>query len=207
MVENTDLSELLKGHSNKWVALSADSNRVVGVAGNPKEALKQAQDNKESSPILTKTPKHYGTFILWAQRLNLTIGKFPAEPSEAFPGRFSAARPAIPITLINGDKRINYISIIDSGADLSIFHAEIGEQIDIEIEKGKQLPFFGIYGKPMTAYFHQIKIGVGGYEFNCCAGFSRELDQLPYGLLGQYGFFDLFTITFDFTKKRLELKF
>jgi len=110
--------------------------------------------------------------------------KFPAEPSEAFPKRFSAARPAIPITLINGDKRINYISIIDSGADLSIFHAEIGEEIGIEIEKGKQLPFFGIYGKAMTAYFHQLKIGVGGYEFNCCAGFSRELDQLPYGLLG-----------------------
>ncbi len=64
MAENTDLRELLKGYSDRWVALSADSNRVVGVADNPKEAVEQAYINKESNPVLTKTPKHYGTFIL-----------------------------------------------------------------------------------------------------------------------------------------------
>ena len=64
MAENTDLRELLKDYSNKWVALSADSSKVVGVADNPKEALKQAHASKEIDPILTKTPEHYGTFIL-----------------------------------------------------------------------------------------------------------------------------------------------
>ena len=64
MVENIDLREVLKGYSNKWVALSADSNKVVGVADTPSEALKQAQIRKEQNPILTKTPENYGTFIL-----------------------------------------------------------------------------------------------------------------------------------------------
>ena len=64
MAENTDLRELLKGISNKWVALSSDSNRIVGVADSPKGALEQAKNNKEPDPILTKTPEHYGTFIL-----------------------------------------------------------------------------------------------------------------------------------------------
>ena len=64
MVENTDLRRVLKGYSNKWIALSADSSKVVGVADNAKEALEQARSNKESNPILTKTPEHYGTFIL-----------------------------------------------------------------------------------------------------------------------------------------------
>ncbi len=64
MAENTDLREILKGYSNKWIALSADSSKVIGVADNPEEALKQAHMNKEQSPILTKTPKNYGTFIL-----------------------------------------------------------------------------------------------------------------------------------------------
>ena len=64
MVENTDLRKVLKGYSNKWIALSADSNKVVGVADNPKGALEQAYSNKETNPILTKTPEHYGTFIL-----------------------------------------------------------------------------------------------------------------------------------------------
>lgn len=64
MVENIDLRKLLKGYANKWIALSADSTQVVGVADNPKEAIKQAHAQKEQNPILTKTPENYGTFIL-----------------------------------------------------------------------------------------------------------------------------------------------
>lgn len=64
MVQNTDLRKILKGYSNKWVALSADSSRVVGVANTASEAVKKAHKNKERSPILTRTPENYGTFIL-----------------------------------------------------------------------------------------------------------------------------------------------
>lgn len=64
MVENTDLRKVLKGHTNKWVALSADSSKVVGVGTNPRKALAQALKNNESSPILTKVPKNSGTLIL-----------------------------------------------------------------------------------------------------------------------------------------------
>ena len=64
MAENTDLRKVLKGYSDKWIALSADSNRVVGVADNPKKALQQAQKNNEPSPILTKAPKSPAAFIL-----------------------------------------------------------------------------------------------------------------------------------------------
>ena len=64
MTINTDLTKLLSGHEGKWVALSADSSKVVGVADNLKEALEQAHTNKEQSPILTKVPKSSGTLIL-----------------------------------------------------------------------------------------------------------------------------------------------
>jgi len=64
MTENTDLRKLLETHSNKWIALSSDSRKVVGVADNPKEAVEQARINKEPNPVLTRTPKHYGTFVL-----------------------------------------------------------------------------------------------------------------------------------------------
>ena len=64
MVENTDLRKVLKGYSNKWVALSADSSKVVGVADNPGEAMKQAHKNKEQGPILTRVPENSGALIL-----------------------------------------------------------------------------------------------------------------------------------------------
>jgi len=132
--------------------------------------------------------------------------KFPAEPSKAFPRRFSAIRPVIPIRLIRGEKEVRYLAIIDSGADLCIFHAEIGELIGIAVESRKLLQFSGISGQQLAAYFHNIKVEVGGYEFDCYAGFSRDLRNLPYGLLGQLGFFNLFDVLFDYNKERIELK-
>lgn len=132
--------------------------------------------------------------------------KFPAEPSQAFPRRFSAIRPVIPIQLTRGEKRVRYLAIIDSGADLCIFHAEIGELLGITVESGKLLQFSGISNAQLTAYFHDIKLEVGGYKLDCYVGFSRDLGNLPYGLLGQLGFFNLFDILFDYSKERIELK-
>ena len=132
--------------------------------------------------------------------------KFPAEPSEAFPRRFSASRPVIPMRLIKGEKDVRYHAIIDSGADLCIFHAQIGEVLGLTIESGKLLKFNGISGEQLTAYFHDIEIEVGGHRFDCYAGFSRDIENMPYGLLGQVGFFDLFNVIFDYKKGRTELK-
>jgi hypothetical protein len=64
IMENTDLREVLKQYSDKWIALSSDSSRVVGVADIPADALKQAYSHNEPNPILTKVPEHYGTYIL-----------------------------------------------------------------------------------------------------------------------------------------------
>ena len=132
--------------------------------------------------------------------------KFPSDSSEAFPRRHSANRPVIPVTLVNGNKNIQYLALIDSGADLCIFHAEIGEQIGIDIESGKKQEFDGIAGEKMTAFFHNIEIEVGGYRLPCYAGFSKELTKMPYGILGQQGFFDMFYVTFDYNKEKVELK-
>jgi len=132
--------------------------------------------------------------------------RFPSDPSEAFPGRRSANRPVIPVTLINGSNTIRYLALIDSGADLCIFHSEVGEQISIDIESGKKQEFDGITGEKMVAFFHQIEIEVGGYRLSCYAGFSRGLTKMPYGILGQQGFFDTFQVTFDYDKEKVELR-
>jgi hypothetical protein len=64
MAENIDLRAILKQYSDKWVALSSDSSRVVGVADKPADALQQAHTKNEQDPILTRVPKNYGTYIL-----------------------------------------------------------------------------------------------------------------------------------------------
>jgi len=138
--------------------------------------------------------------------LKFSYKKFPQDPNEAFPDHKQAQRPVIPITVKYKEKEIDYLALIDSGADFCIFHGEIGEYLGIDIKLGKKLEFFGVTGQKEAAYFHEITICIGGHDRKCYCGFS-ELDnrRLPYGILGQRGFFDVFKITMCYTKKRIEL--
>lgn len=134
--------------------------------------------------------------------------KYPAQPIPSHPKRTSTARPTIPIRLTNLDTHENrqYMALIDSGADYCIFHAEIGELIGLDVKAGKPLTFFGVGGVKQIAYFHNVGVVVGGWKYECYAGFSYDIDNLPYGLLGQDGFFDKFKVAFDLHKTEIELK-
>jgi len=136
--------------------------------------------------------------------------KYAAKPIPSHPTRNSVLRPTIPITITNKTTGENerYIALIDSGADYCIFHASFGQVIGLNIKSGKELTYFGIEGGGQTAYFHDILVGVGGWNFECYAGFSEYFDQknFPYGILGQNGFFDKFRIILDSSKCEIELK-
>ena len=64
MAINTDLTKLLVDHKGKWVALSADNRKIVGVSNSLKGALKQAHTNKEKNPVITRAPEDNSAFIL-----------------------------------------------------------------------------------------------------------------------------------------------
>jgi hypothetical protein len=56
----------------------------------------------------------------------------------------------------------------------------------------------GISGQMKIAfYFHKVKLLAGGESFDIQAGFSDQLAVA--GLLGQVGFFENFSVTFDYT--------
>ena len=59
-----DLSKILKPYSNEWVALSEDEKRVVASGKTIKETLQEANKKGEKSPIITKVPKDYCSFVL-----------------------------------------------------------------------------------------------------------------------------------------------
>jgi hypothetical protein len=137
--------------------------------------------------------------------LKFPYKKLPANPIESHPERKSILRPVIPICLINGDKKQRYESLIDSGADYCIFHSVIGEIIGLDVKSGPVMKFMGTGNEPQSAYFHNIIIEIGGWKYHCYVGFSYDIESLPYGILGQNGFFNLFTIFFDIAKERIEL--
>lgn len=138
--------------------------------------------------------------------LKFAYKKFPQNPNEAFPDHKHAQRPVIPIRVKSNGKEIDYLALIDSGADFCIFHGAIGQYLGIDIKSGKKLEFFGVTGQKETAYFHEISINIVGYDKQCYCGFSEfDNSKLPYGILGQRGFFEMFKITMDYRKNRIEL--
>jgi hypothetical protein len=53
-------------------------------------------------------------------------------------------RPYLIVRLINGDRHKDVISLVDSGADVRLFHSDIGRMLGIEIEAAPKLAFQGI---------------------------------------------------------------
>lgn len=116
-------------------------------------------------------------------------------------------RPVIPIKIINGDQVVRYEVLVDSGADRSIFHSEVADVLGLKMTAGKKDGFTGATGGRAAMYIHPVQIEVGGWTFETEIGFADVLGlkEMP-GLAGQIGFFDLFTVKFDYQKEVLEIK-
>ena len=115
--------------------------------------------------------------------------KYPVPPSEAHPSLRWYLRPVIPTEIIHKTNKLKTFAVIDSGADWCIFQGAIGQEIGIDVTSGKQQKLIGLAQKPVLAYFHDIELNIGGWKLPCYAGFSFALDKLPFGILGQDGFF------------------
>ena len=119
----------------------------------------------------------------------------------------SILKPIIPVKIIVKDKTIRYSALVDSGADFCIFDAEIGEALGLDIKSGEKEIFGGIQGRGgAEAFFHEVKINIGGWEYKTVAGFSYDIAKYGFGVLGQKGFFDIFVVRFDLLKEEIELK-
>lgn len=139
--------------------------------------------------------------------MNFRYRKFPIDPNNCpFSEKKSSLRPVIQINFENPKGNFGYFVLIDSGADYCLFHASIGEQLGLDIKKGKALTFFGTSGEPQKAYFHKISFKIGGHDHVAEVGFSYEMEGLAYGILGQDGFFNKWTVKFEYQKENIELK-
>ena len=68
-------------------------------------------------------------------------------------------RPVIPIKVSSSKnpEGFGYEVLVDSGADLSIFHADIGEALGIDVKKGKPQEVFGVGGKASIYTFTKLQ--------------------------------------------------
>ena len=120
----------------------------------------------------------------------------------------NSLRPVIPVILKNEDKYFRYEVLIDSGSDHCFFDAHIGELIGINRENSEVRETFGIGGKVSLYYVHPVTLQIGEKSLCIDAGFMPNLGGsiFSYGIVGQRGFFDKFSVRFDLSKELIELK-
>jgi len=107
--------------------------------------------------------------------------------------------------LLNGGRHKDVISLVDSGADICLFHSDIGRMLGIEIETAPELAFQGVSGAREVAYLHRVDLVVRGLSsITLDVGFTDSM-AAGTGLLGQRGFFEQFAINFDLSKKFFEV--
>ena len=132
------------------------------------------------------------------------------KPSDALPERSFILRPMLSVWLSHGEKKIHTLALLDSGADDCLFPALLGREIGLEVEEGKKQFFSGVGSAGNVSYFHEVKLAFKlnehPFEFECHAGFPTAMDLVKFGLLGRYGFFDLFKrLAFDAENSLVEI--
>jgi len=114
-------------------------------------------------------------------------------------------RPYLIVRLINGPRHKDVISLVDSGADVCLFHSDIGRMLGIEIEAAPELAFQGVSGAKEVAYLHRVDLVVRGLSaITVDVGFTHSM-AVGTGLLGQHGFFEQFQINFDLSQEFFEV--
>ncbi|MBI4355729.1 MAG: retropepsin-like domain-containing protein [Candidatus Omnitrophica bacterium] len=104
-----------------------------------------------------------------------------------------------------GQQRIAYEALVDSGADYSIFHAQIGEALGLDIRRGSRVTFAGVGGVAQEGFRHRIELDIQQQRFASHVVFAPGL-KIPYGILGQEDLFERFVIVFDHKHGWLDLK-
>ena len=140
--------------------------------------------------------------------------RFQSRPCPAFPDRHFCYRPVIPIHIYSLDLKTGFqhYALLDTGADYNLLHADLLDVLGVDdVKSGKRQDMFGIEGKGIKTYFHDVIICVGKWRYKTYSGFTdfgivTSPDQMPYGVLGQVGFFEHFEVLFDYRQQKVELK-
>ncbi|MBI2039811.1 retroviral-like aspartic protease [Candidatus Microgenomates bacterium] len=112
--------------------------------------------------------------------------------------------PIIPLALAFTGKKKEFYALVDSGATISVFRAEVADSLGLVIEKGKEMYLGGVGGR-IKGYLHEVEIEIAGINFLCPIVFSREY-LVSFNLLGREAFFPRYRIIFEEKKKQLHLE-
>lgn len=106
-------------------------------------------------------------------------------------------RPIIPFSIKYKDKALRFEALIDSGADFNIFPMEIAKKLGITLKDSDHVSFAGVDGNIINGAKADVILEIGSQKIQARVVFA----PVENGILGQYGFFDLFKVNFNLKNK------
>ena len=106
--------------------------------------------------------------------------------------------PYLPIrlSLQHGKQTARIEVLLDSGAADTIFRADIGTFLGLDVTSGIRSTMGGIVpGQQINVYFHDVILWVGAGMVGIRAAFAPKMSVAA--ILGRRGFFEHFIVTFD----------
>lgn len=103
----------------------------------------------------------------------------------------------VAIEVFGPERSQKILALVDSGADCSLFNAEIAEVLGINLSSAKGVNFTGISGKLDGCRIEEIEIKVDGCDKKIKIPACFVKSPSVGILLGQEGFFDQHRIKFE----------
>jgi hypothetical protein len=113
-------------------------------------------------------------------------------------------RPVIPVMLKHKGSEITFDALVDSGADECTFPGWVAKALGLDVYAGQERIFSGIGGSVLS-YSHPMTLRVKDATLSTEVFFSHQWDDMPFGLLGQAGFFAHFDVKLSYRQKYVEL--
>jgi hypothetical protein len=123
------------------------------------------------------------------------------DPSEPFPRGLIVRRPLLVVKLVAATG-ISHDCLVcpDTGSDHCVFPLSFARIMGLDPATLKSNRAIGVGNDANVMHYELITIKMDfGLGFEAYVGFTDGLDEIGYGLLGQVGFFDKYTVLFDYS--------
>ncbi len=114
-------------------------------------------------------------------------------------------RPVIPVEIEYEGRSVIYQVLVDSGADICIFHSFVAEVLGLDLTKGRKQFVMGLGIEPQPYFIHPVNLHIRGLNISVEAGFLPSIGINQYGVVGQSGFFERFKVNFYLSAKTFDL--
>ena len=104
--------------------------------------------------------------------------------------------PIAPLYLRGRRRWLYFNAFVDTGADYSVFHADVAAMLGIRLDSGEKISVTVGDGDSMAIYLHTINVRFADYVFDARVAFSAELGA-GFNLLGRASFFEKFQFCFN----------